>query len=392
MAGGKGTRFQSVTKDIPKPMFPILGKPILEYQIESLKQSGITDITIVIGHLGNVIQKYFGNGNKFAVSIDYIVENTPMGTAGALFYLKNKIHDDFILVFGDLILDVDWNRFMDFHKTHNAVITLYGHPNAHPDDSDIIVVNQDNKVVKIEPKNVERKFFYHNFVNAGLYCVNPKLLDSLLVAEKIDLEKKLIADQILAGTVYAYRSTEYIKDIGTPDRLDAVSWDVKNGIVASRNLKNKQKAIFVDEECIISVSKGFELISSIATAIQKINKSQYLSIVITNKLAMEKGRCTLEELETKLGRYGAYVDDFSFCQYYSKMELLEYAAEKYNIDLSESWYIGDKEVDSKTGINTRIKNAFLNIEKRKQNKKLDAIATYGGLSLEETVTKILQMN
>lgn len=110
MAGGKGTRLASIVKDIPKPMFPILGKPILDYQIDSLKKSGISKITIIVGHLGTVIQDHLGNGDEFGVKINYIVENEPLGTAGALYYLKEKIKDDFILLFGDLILDVDFTR------------------------------------------------------------------------------------------------------------------------------------------------------------------------------------------------------------------------------------------------------------------------------------------
>ena len=98
MAGGKGTRLQRIAKDIPKPMFPILDKPILLYQIESLKSCGITEITLIVGYLGNIIQDYFGDGEKYGVKTDYIVEDTPLGSAGSLYYLKDKIKDDFFLV------------------------------------------------------------------------------------------------------------------------------------------------------------------------------------------------------------------------------------------------------------------------------------------------------
>lgn len=214
MAGGKGTRLQAIAKDIPKPMFPVLGKPILEYQIESLKKSAVKEIVLIVGHLGEVIRDYFGDGSKWGVEITYIVEDKPLGTAGALFYLKDRIEDDFLLLFGDLILDIDWERFMAFHKHKGGLITLYGHPNSHPFDSDLIVADVDGKVKKIEPKSIERDQDHHNFVNAGVYCIDPKLLDPITAPEKIDLEKKIIAEQIQEGLVYAYRSTEYVKDMG----------------------------------------------------------------------------------------------------------------------------------------------------------------------------------
>lgn len=424
MAGGKGTRLQSVSKDIPKPMFPILGKPILEYQIESLKKSGITEITLIVGHLGYVIQEYFKDGTDFDIKIDYIVEEMPLGTAGALYYLKNKITDDFLLVFGDLLLDIDWNRFMKFHKAKNAWITLYGHPNAHPYDSDVIVVDKNSRVIKIESKNTVRKFYYHNFVNAGVYCVSPKLLKTIVAPAKFDLEKTCIAEQIINENVYAYRSTEYVKDMGTPDRLNSVTDDVKNGIVTSRSLKNKQKAIFLDRDGTINVLKGFinnaesfELLPKTAEAIKKINKSDYLSIVATNQPVIARGECTFDELEqihmkmeTLLGKEGAYIDDLFFCPHHPhkgykgevselkidcacrkpKIGMLTEAAEKYNIDLSYSWYIGDTTMDIQTGFNAGMKTILVQTGEAGRDNKYDVKADYIADDLLDAVDIILE--
>lgn len=423
MAGGKGTRLQSIAKDIPKPMFPIFDKPILEYQIDSLKKSGITEITLIVGHLGDIIREHFGDGREFGVSIDYIVEEVPLGTAGALYYLKDKVQEDFVLIFGDLMFDVDWNRFMAFHQESAALISLYGHPNSHPYDSDVIVVNENNRVIKIESKNVERHFYYHNFVNAGLYCVNPKLLDLITAPEKIDLEKKLIAEQIERGTVYSYRSTEYVKDMGTPDRLNAVSADVSNGVAASRSLKNKQKAIFLDRDGTINVLKGFlnkaedfELLSGVAEAIQKINTSPYLTIVATNQPVIARGECTFDELEnihkkmeTDIGRQGAYLDDVFFCPHHPhkgyegeipelkfdcicrkpKIGMLLQAAEKYNIDFSQCWFVGDTTMDIQTGINAGMRTVLVNTGEAGQDGKYDAVPTHVADTLLDAIEYIL---
>lgn len=423
MAGGKGTRLQNIAKDVPKPMVPVLGKPILEYQIESLKKSGITEIIMIIGHLGDVIRKYFSDGRGFGVSIEYIEEQTPLGTAGALYYLKGKITEDFVLVFGDLMLDIDWNLFMEFHQKHSAMITLYAHPNSHPYDSDIVVTDAENKVTKIESKNAERGFYCHNLVNAGLYCVNPKLLETIDAPAKRDLEKNIIAEQIRKNAVFAYRSTEYVKDMGTPDRLSSVSKDVLNGVVTGRSLKNKQKAIFFDRDGTINVLKGFldrvekfELLPGAAEAVKKINSSQYLAVVATNQPVIARGECTLETLEdihkkmeTDLGMQGAYIDDLFFCPHHPhkgyageipelkidckcrkpQIGMLLQAADKYNINLSESWYIGDSTVDIQTGVNAGMRTVLVLTGEAGKDGKYDAKPDHTAANLPDAVNYIL---
>ena len=128
MAGGKGTRIASIASDIPKPMIKIGDKPILEHEIECLKKQGLTDIIITVSHLGNIIMEYFGDGSKispatgkeFGVNIEYFVEETPLGNAGALFKIKNKLKSDFLLLNADYLFNVDFNRFIKFHKENKS--------------------------------------------------------------------------------------------------------------------------------------------------------------------------------------------------------------------------------------------------------------------------------
>ena len=138
MAGGKGTRIASVNSEVPKPMIEIGGKPILQWQIENLKACGLTDIILVVGYMGEVIQGYFKDGTSFGVHISYFVESTPLGTAGALFKMS-QLTDDFLLMCGDVILDVDFNRFIAFHHKNKAWASLMTHPNGHPYDSSLLV-------------------------------------------------------------------------------------------------------------------------------------------------------------------------------------------------------------------------------------------------------------
>ncbi len=422
MAGGKGTRLASLNKDIPKPMFPVLDKPILEYQINTLARNGIYDITMVVGHLMEVIKNHFGDGSRFDVKIDYIEENEPLGTAGALFYLKNE-PDDFLLLFGDLLLDIDVKRFMDFHKKHEAGITLFGHPNAHPYDSDLIVLGENSQVTQILSKKDKRDFYYHNFVNAGVYCINPNVLKEIENPGKLDLEKNLIATLIKRGEVYAYRSTEYVKDMGTPDRLNAVCKDIKKGVVSSRNLCKKQKAVFLDRDGTINVLVGFlktiddfHLIDSVPNAIAKLNGSSYLTIVATNQPVIARGEVTYETLdeihmkmETELGKQGAYIDDLFYCPHHPDkgydgeikelkincecrkpgIGMLLKAAEIYNIDLKKSWYIGDTTTDIQTGKNAEMKTIVVRTGEAGNDKKYDVKADFIAENLMQAVDIVL---
>lgn len=423
MAGGKGTRIQQIRNDIPKPMLSVLGKPILQYQIEYLERYGITDIIMIIGYLGSVIQDYFGNGSRWNVNIRYIVEKEPLGTAGAFFYLKEMIVEDFVLLLGDLILDIDYNRFIEFHREHSADITLFSHPSSHPYDSDVLVVDKDRRVIKFLLKNEKREEYYHNLVNAGVYCINYKVLNSITELKKRDLEQEVIVRQIRYGSVYAYKSTEYVKDMGTPERWRMVSEDMRNGLVERRNLKNKQKAIFLDRDGTVNKQKGyiksvdeFELLPQVAEAVRNINHSMYLAIIITNQPVVARGECDISELERihmkmemELSKDGGYIDDIFYCPHHPDSgfegEVLDFkiscdcrkpgiamikkAAEKYNIDLSQSWCIGDTTIDIQTGKNAGMHTALLKTGEAGEDGKYQVTADIEADNLLEAVKKII---
>lgn len=382
MAGGKGTRIASVNSDVPKPLIKIAGKPILEWQIECLKNQDLTDITLVVGHLGDLIQDYFNDGSKFGVNIKYIVEESPLGTAGALWYLKDKINDDFLLLNGDIIFDVDFERFYSHHKKLGGVATILTHPNDHPYDSGIIVADSECKVLNWLHKEDER-LWYRNRVNAGMHMLSPQIFNHFTVLKKTDLDRDVLKPMIPNGELYIYDSPEYVKDIGTPDRYYAVQEDIISGNVRARNLKNRQRAVFLDRDGTINKYVGFlreleqfELIPNISNNIKWFNQNGYLVIVVTNQPVIARGEVTWEELskihdkmETLLGQSGAYIDDIFVCPHHPHRgfegEIEEYkkicncrkpkpgmifdAAKKYNIDLSVSYVIGDSNADVEAG-------------------------------------------
>ncbi len=388
MAGGKGTRIASVNSKVPKPMIPIDGKPILEYQIETLKEQGYRDIILIVGHMGQMIRDHFGDGAAFGVSIKYIAEEEPLGTAGALYYLKDKITDDFLLLNGDIIFDVDLARFLSHHKKQGAVATILTHPNSHPYDSGIIRADQDGLVTGWLHKEDDR-LWYKNRVNAGLHMLSPAVFCAFSELKKRDLDRDILKPLIAKGQLAIYDSPEYIKDMGTPDRYYSVAADIKEGRVKAKNLMNRQKAVFLDRDGTLNRYVGFlhnidtfELLDGVGEAVRKINESGYLAIVVTNQPVIARGEVSLEELqeihnklETLLGREGAYLDDIFFCPHHPhkgffgerpeyKMDcscrkpkpgMLLAAAEKYNIDLAKSYMVGDTENDIKAGQNAGCK-------------------------------------
>lgn len=155
MAGGKGTRISSVASDIPKPMIKIDGKPVLEHELECLRDQGFTDIILTVSYLGNIIMDYFGDGSgispvtgkPFGVHIEYYFEKEPLGNAGALFKIKDKLNSDFLLLNADAVFDVDFNRFVAFHREHGGWVTLFTHPNSHPYDSGLIIADMSGILV-----------------------------------------------------------------------------------------------------------------------------------------------------------------------------------------------------------------------------------------------------
>lgn len=384
MAGGKGTRLSSVTGDeIPKPMVKVAGVPIIERQIQTLKRCGISRFYIVVGHLKEKICDYFGDGSSFGVEISYVVENEPLGSAGALYYLKGKITDDFLLVFGDTVFDVDVDRMMSYHKSKGAALTLLAHPNSHPYDSDLLVVDEARRVTAVLGKN-EPRGDYFNLVNAAFFAVSPRVFTDIDSPACADMEKDVVRRRIdKYNDVYAYVTTEYVKDVGTVDRLRSVSNDIVNGTVAARNLRRKQRCIFLDRDGTINVYGDFvktpdqlRLLPRAAEAISLINRSGYLAVIVTNQPVLARGDVTpsgmaaiQRRLETLLGNEGAYVDATYLCPHHPdkgfvgevaelkidcdcrkpKPGLFFKAAKDLSVDLANSYCVGDSWKDVAAG-------------------------------------------
>lgn len=407
IAGGQGTRIAAVNSEIPKAMIPIDGKPILEYELEMAKRYGFTEFLFIIGYMGDQISDYFGDGSKWSVSIEYFKEEKPLGTAGALGYLKDKLTEDFFVFYGDTVMDFDMLAMLEYHQSKHADATLFLHPNDHPYDSDIVDLDSEGKVRKFFNKPHTENFISHNMVNAALFIFSPKVLDKIEVGVKSHIEKNVLPACLEAGmNLYGYVSFEYIKDMGTPDRYYAVCEDVRSGKVAKMNRIYSRPAVFLDRDGVISKEvdllckpEQLELIGGAGEAIRYINEKGYLAIVVTNQPVIARNLCSLEELdfihaklETLLGHERAYVNAIYYCPHHPDSgypeERKEYkikcdcrkpapgmllkAANDWNIDLSQSYMIGDRPSDVKAGENAGCKQA-IQIEMNKPFALLEAV-------------------
>lgn len=394
IAGGQGTRIAAVNSEIPKAMIPVGGKPVLEHQLIMAKRYGFSEFVFLIGYLGQQIQSYFGDGSKWGVHIDYYQEEQPLGTAGALAEVKDCLSEDFFVFYGDTVMDIDMNRMLAFHRSHKSDATLFVHPNDHPFDSDIILLGTNHLVTGIVTKPHPQDFISHNHVNAALFIFNKSVVDCIERGKKTHIEKHVLPTCLKAGLhLYGYISSEYIKDMGTPERYDEVCRDWKSGRVAAMNLEKERRAVFLDRDGVINQDNGLvyqphqlKLIDGVEDALRYIHQKEYLAVVVTNQSVIARNLCTLEELdtinaymETLLGKKRAYIDGLYFCphhpdggypeervEYKIKCEcrkpnpgLLLRAAKELHINLAESIMVGDRNSDVLAGINAKVKHSIL---------------------------------
>ncbi len=175
LCGGKGTRLG--LDGIPKPMVPVHGKPLLELIVENIAASGFRDFVFLNGHLASVIEDHFGDGTRFGVSISHVTETAPLGTAGSFRQIAANLTEPFIVVYGDILFDIDFAAFVEFARERGGAGTLFVHPNDHPHDSDLLTVDRFDRIVQFHPKPHDDEGRLPNLVSAALYVLSPTALN-----------------------------------------------------------------------------------------------------------------------------------------------------------------------------------------------------------------------
>lgn len=395
LAGGFGNRLKSRTGNEPKPMALILGKPVLEHQILLCKKFGFTEIALLVHYGSEVIKDYFNDGSNWGVNISYVEEKDPRGTAGALLDALSHLNDIFLVLYGDTYLDVDLGKLYSFHIDNKSEATIMLHPNDHPSDSDLVEIDTEFKVTKIYPYPHPEGIYINNLVNAGLYVLNKSALYGFIPhSGKYDLAKHTFTELVKANRrILGYKSQEYIKDMGTPERLDKVEGDIIKGVAESLSNRYPRKAVFIDRDGTINKEvshlkriEDFQLLPNVGGAIRKLNRAGFLSVCVTNQPVIARGDLTyngLKEIHNKmdyeLGLHGAYLDQVYVCPHHKesgfdrevkelkidcecrkpKTGLIDQAVREMYIDRRYSWFIGDTTTDMKAGFDAGLRTILV---------------------------------
>jgi histidinol-phosphate phosphatase family protein len=396
LAGGKGTRLQERLAGRPKPLIDICGKPLLERQIELIKRHGYTHVLLLVNFNSNQIVDFCRSRNNWKLSIEFIDDGEPLGTAGATLAIFDRLAEDFLVLYGDTMLEVDLTRFHVFHRLRTDVAaTLFLHPNDHPFDSDLVEVNDEMRVTAFHSYPHKEGFFHPNLVNAALYYVKRSALavwrgtPGILDFSKDIFPAMLKQGQLLQG----YNSPEYIKDCGTPIRLDKICADFESGQILGASYNIKQKAVFLDRDGTINREVGhiseiqqLELLPDVGGAIKRLNSAAYRTVLVTNQPVIARGDCSdiglkliHNKLETLLGHDGGYLDRIYYCPHHPERgfqgenadlkidcncrkpgtAMIDRASKELNIDITRSWLVGDTTVDLMTAHSAGIRSILV---------------------------------
>jgi histidinol-phosphate phosphatase family protein len=388
LAGGKGTRLASRLNGLPKPLVHIGGIPLLERQLLYCKSNGIESVLLAVNHKAERIVAFCKDNDNFGLRLTIVDDGEPRGTAGAVPAALPHLEPDagdLLILYGDTLLNADPARFYAAHARSGADASLFLHPNDHPHDSDLVELDKDGFVAAFHPCPHAEGAEYPNLVNAALYILRRKTLQALcdLAAGPpriYDFAKDFFPEMLTrGGRIYGYVSAEYIKDVGTPERLDQAEADIACGRFARSALRLPQRAVFLDRDGVLNEEAGFiskpeqlRLLPGSAAAVRRLNRAGLPVVVVTNQPVAARGECTEDELraihthlETLLGREGAYLDRIYYCPHHPDkgfpgerpelkivcdcrkpaVGMLQRAAEDMRIDLARSVLVGDRTSD-----------------------------------------------
>jgi len=395
LAGGAGTRLRERLGGLPKPMIPIGGKPLLEHQVELARRYGFTDLVFFVHYRADLIEQHFGDGSHWGVRIRYILEKEPLGTAGAVLAGLDHLAERFVVLYGDTMVNVDLNRLWKTHLGSSVEATLLLHPNDHPLDSDLVEIDYESRITAFHHRPHPPGIWRQNLVNAGLYVLEKRTLAAPGQSDKpLDFGKDLFPALLQRGArLLGYNSPEYIKDIGKPDRYDRVCGEWANGTIARSSLATPQRAAFLDrdgtlipdKDCLRSAD-GLELLPGVAEAVRELNHHGWRTVVITNQPVIAKGWCSEAELqrmhnklETLLGLEHAFLDRIYYCPHHPEkgfegerpelkiqcncrkpgIGMIQRAVLELNIDLTQSWLVGDTTTDLQTAKNAGLRSILI---------------------------------
>lgn len=248
LAGGEGTRLRPLTFNRPKSMVPILNRPFLEHMIDYLKGYNINDIILALCYLPDHIQNYFGDGSDFGVRLTYVMENSPLGTAGAVKNIEQHIDETFFVFNGDIFTDLDLTQMMEFHQEMKAKVTIALTPVENPSIYGVVEADANSRVERfIEKPSPDA--VTTNMINAGTYIIAPEVLAPIPPESFCTFEREVFPMLVETGEpVYSYPSDAYWIDIGSHEKYLKLHYDLLSGKTAK---PFPSKGIQIDGDCDI---------------------------------------------------------------------------------------------------------------------------------------------
>lgn len=424
LAGGRGTRLASRLNGKPKPLVDIDGVPLLQRQIEALAQNGIDDIVLLVNHAADQIESFIA-GLSLPLNITIIDDGFPRGTAGATLACLDRLQERFVVVYGDTLFDLDVRHMLAEHCASGADATLLLHPNDHPADSDLVELDGQDWIRAFHPYPHPTDAWLRNLVNAAFYIVDRRALEPWVGRMEIgDFAKDLFPAMLSEGArLKGHISFEYIKDVGTPERLDKAEKHLRTGLVARARRDRSQRAVFLDRDGTLNEQRGhiaqaeaLELIPEAANAVRRLNEAEYRVVLVTNQPVLARGETDEAglalihaKLESDLGRYGAYLDAIYYCPHHPHRGyegevpelkcdcdcrkpatgMVKAAASAMNIDLSLSWMIGDSTADVAMAQAAGLRSILVDTGEGGRDGKYPAEPTHRAPSIVQAVDLIL---
>ena len=252
MAGGEGTRLRPLTCNLPKPMMPILGKPVMQYTLELLKRNGIIDIGITLHYLPDEVINYFGDGKKFGVNLQYFIEETPLGTAGSVKAAEKFLNETFVVISGDALTDIDLLKAVQYHKRKGSIATLLLKEVSVPLEYGVVVTDKDDRITGFLEKPSWSEVFSDK-ANTGIYILEPSIFDYYEENQKFDFSNDLFPILLKNGMdMYGCVVNGYWCDIGNVGQFIKCHHDILNGNVnVSINAKQYKKGVWIGENCVM---------------------------------------------------------------------------------------------------------------------------------------------
>lgn len=226
LAGGRGTRLHPFTRRMPKPLVPLLNKPVMEYSIELLKKHGISDIIVTLQYLGDKIMNYFGDGSRWGVNLTYVLEDVQLGTAGSVKNAEDLLDEPFIVISGDALTDFDLIDGLVFHLQNKSLFTVFMKEVKNPAKFGIIQTDLNGKIKRFLEKPQKDQEF-SRVVNTGIYIMDPLVLCLMEKNREYDFSKELFPILMENNMgLYGFKAKGYWKDIGSHEDYRQAQYDM----------------------------------------------------------------------------------------------------------------------------------------------------------------------